>query len=167
MEKQYTEPGYLIRYVKSASQTYAKVELDSIASEIKDGYIVFWQFNKILTGKILNGIINWLSEKPDSDLNTHFYELRAFNNDMEIRLWRNEKNEIVGRKRIDHDIKDEETEGYLPITEPKMLLRGVVGQYLKTNSNDEYAVVTRQYIDFNEIGQAGYIDYRFVKFVMH
>lgn len=165
MAQKNIEPEYKIRYVKSESKPYTKIVLNEIASDVQEGNIVLWQFDKICTGIINNGKITWLTPVPDSDLTTHLFELRAFNENMEIRLWRNEKNELVGRNRTDADVKDGGTDGYEPITEPVMLLRGVVGEPLKKNQQGEYAVLTRQYIAHNDIGQAGYADYRFVEFV--
>lgn len=143
--------------------------------EMKTGFAACWLWHEVLFGKIENGSLVFPAGKI-SDLDRDLREMRLFNKDRELYLYRTEKG-FRSRRRIDG--KGERAE-YI---EAKQILWGTAGDVqggwttlsekrgirltvpIEARGVDEkrrVVLVTRNYITDSDIGQAGITDCRFV-----
>ncbi|MDK2839944.1 MAG: hypothetical protein PWQ83_1516 [Thermosipho sp. (in: thermotogales)] len=155
--------------------------------EIQNGYVVCWLDYAVLFGIIRNGEIKFYNnESPD--FNRYLQKLRIFNENEELYIWRsgnkfkfryredldsNKNGEMV--EYIDADqvmygskfeIKDEFIEVYEKRGIRYIVPKEFIGNNLidDINNNKKRLVLhTRNYIGYNEIGQAGFVDSRFLK----
>lgn len=166
-------------------QTKSKVDpINSIASmdEVKsliekDSFVAAYLNDKVIIGKY--------SQKEFTFYNNHQLELtaiqrvRIFNENEELMLWRSE-DKFVGRHRKDSEgdqtwfvendqvlfgTKSEDLGGYTQLTEDRgteviVPLTGII--LSKENKKARVKVTTRNYIGYNEIHQATYVDNRLV-----
>ncbi|ABP66125.1 hypothetical protein Csac_0488 [Caldicellulosiruptor saccharolyticus DSM 8903] len=161
-----------------------------ILENLKNGYMVCWLCNEVLFGRVREGKIEFYHELQ-SDFPKYLLRIRAFNSQKEIHIWKSQ-GQFKGRIREDKDIEagDGETLKKVEYIEAHQIMYGNGKNVRKINeefyeiydsrgikyilpselirenilSKDSYFVlVTRNYIDYNEIGQAGFIDSRFVK----
>lgn len=140
-------------------QHYTFSTLETLYKEIDNGFILLFQHNELFTGIIGNGKVNWLTdEKPEDDLKT-WQKIHIFNEISETLLLRKGK-VLTIRKRTDKNISVTKKDNYLPFYDTSFLLRPVVGLPLKKIEKGKYMLVSRNYIDFNEMGQAGIVDSR-------
>ena len=144
-------------------------------ARFKNARAVAWYYDEIVFYNILNGAWN-VSLKDQSEL----VRLRLFNKNKELHVWRN--NGIL-RGRLRDDAGGESIE-YItgnPLlngtnfsqgnpgviaTEEKGINYDLPYPELKslTGTKNRVAIVTRNYIGNDDIGQAGYVDCRFVDF---
>lgn len=136
---------------------------------------VVWYYDKIEFYQIVNGA--WDRPYRESILD-EVVRVRIFNRAKEVHVWRS-NNRLKGRLRIDdgdgEDIeyvranqvmngtKFEAKNGFLVATEEKGIHYELPFSRLVEHCQqiERLAVVTRNYIGYNDIGQAGYIDCRF------
>lgn len=128
----------------------------------------------VFVGEVVNGKIEWkkdfddvpaslpqLEEKGFPDAR-QISELRIFDTHKEAYFWK-DGSELLGRLRKDGAEGDE-----VIYTETNLYSRGVVSRklfdVLKTKKEEPIYIITRNYIGQNAIGQAGYVDCRFVEF---
>ncbi|HOV21796.1 MAG TPA: CRISPR-associated protein Csx19 [bacterium] len=146
-----------------------------IKNNISDGYIVVWLNYAIFIGKIEKNFIFHNGKTPDF---SHLLQLRAFNKDKEIFIWRSSSNTYKCRIRIDNEGENTEVidaqqviwgtksknlqDGFSEIYEDRGIKLIVPFNNLKLNNNRRLMLKTRNYIRHNEIGQAGFFDSRFV-----
>ncbi|MDD4570404.1 MAG: CRISPR-associated protein Csx19 [Tepidanaerobacteraceae bacterium] len=152
---------------------------NSIASYIQEkAYVVAYLDYKVLRGKAYQGRLELYEDEK-------FYpkflqKMRVFNERQELLLWRQSENTFSARLRIDDVGKDEycvEANQLLLASKPEQKGDWIVlkdnrgtqlyipfdGKSLKSEQA-RMAIKTRNYIDYNEIGQAGYVDCRFLAF---
>jgi hypothetical protein len=159
---------YTLRSAQTESVHYPFTSLEDITTELGSGYIVLWQYHSIFVGKVEHGLVRWLSTKGEQPENEqkHIVRLRAFNEDREYHIWRSD-DRLEGRLREDKVIgrSNMETEA-IPTVDTCMVLRGVVGELLASSREfenmEKLHIQTRNYVGYNDIGQAGYEDSRFV-----
>jgi len=112
--------------------------------------------------------------------------LRVFNQERELLIWRAQGG-FRWRLRTDGGAGDTQDGGKeVDVVEAEQILWGtrteiigggwtriyedrgteiiLPGEYLKVDLNNRVKLVTRNYIEYNDLGQAGYVDCRFVKF---
>ncbi len=112
----------------------------------------------------------------------YLQKLRVFNENKELYLWEISENEFKGRLRTDNQGKEED------IVEAKQILWGTMVESLDNGWSRIYEkrgtelvvpfdnlvindhekrikIRIRNYIDYNELGQVGYVDSRFVSFI--
>jgi len=160
------EACYKVLHVQTESNHYPYHSLDAIGTALKEGYIILWQHHAIFAGSIKNEEIKWLSAGAAPERETrHIVRLRAFNEKQEVHVWRS-GSELKGRWREDNPAIHETL---CPVVDTAMILRGIIAESL-VGLSDEYKktgflrINTRNYIGYNEMGQAGYVDSRFVGF---
>ncbi|MCW5907197.1 MAG: hypothetical protein KIS94_05020 [Chitinophagales bacterium] len=130
---------------------------NTLANDLQNGYIVLWQYHGVFAGIISNGTITWCKQPETED--KHIERIRAFNESKEYHFWRSSSG-LVGRLRTDSNA----TNGDTLCADTAMLLRSVIVRQLGNSKEEEkWFITTRNYIDYNEIGQAGYVDSRFLK----
>ena len=138
--------------------------LQDLAKELEDGWVVFWQHHQIALGKIEHTQIEWLTEAP-IETEDHLVRVRAFNAGMEYHFWRSGK-QIKGSKRVDRLTEPKDTS----CVDTKMMLRAELAKPLKSilGEKSSLAVLTRNYIGYDnpEVPQVGYVDSRFVEFLI-
>lgn len=154
-------PVYRIQKIASTSAPASWESIADTARQLREGYIVLWQYHAIFTGVVEGGKVTWLNDEPVAG-DEHLVRVRAFNEAREYYFWRS-GSKMQGRLRTDAPGEGQE------VVDTSMMLRGVVGQPLQKASADlaanDLAVVTRNYIDYDKTTQqAGYVDSRFVKF---
>jgi len=139
-----------------------------------DGWVVCYLDYKVLIGKYESGSLVFYAGEQFDPL--YLQQLRVFNESLELLMLRNASGQFNYRLKSD----EEGGEEYI---EAKQILWGTRIEKLDNDwirlsedrgtelimprpqqPNDRIKLLTRNYIGFNEVGQAGYIDCRFVKF---
>jgi len=118
-------------------------------------------------------------------------KLRLFNNSRELLLWRKEEGSFAGRLRTDGEAenntekisvidaqqvlygtkseKAKDSDTFTKISEDRgteiIIPLSNVSVDIKENPKKRVSICTRNYIAYNDFGQAGYDDCRFVKFI--
>ena len=150
------------------------------AEETRKGYAVCWQHQSVTIGKILDGSLSFFtSEQPL--YSRHLIRMRLFNEISEYHIWKTGA-QFNYRKRCDGEGDEVEyvaaiqplwgTQIKTNLTQPNWSCiierRGieliVPFSEISFKGDNRLSIVTRNYIGYNDIGQAGYIDSRFVKF---
>ncbi|HHY79109.1 MAG TPA: TIGR03984 family CRISPR-associated protein [Thermoanaerobacter sp.] len=145
----------------------------------EEGYIVAYLDYKVIIGRVNKNNLKFYNDETFDP--KFIVKMRVFNKDKELLLWRQDECKFKGRIRLDNEgdiiqhlveadqilsgnpqsINDEwtmlkdarGTEIYIPyLHNPKHFI------------DDSLAIKTRNYVTYNEIGQAGYTDCRFVTF---
>lgn len=171
MKQPGVEKAYTVNYVASDVIDYQDFnDLKILAKDIENGYIVLCQHHGIFTGEILGGNLLWLREGlHEKEMHEHLVWMRVFNPVKEYYFWRI-GNEIKGRLRVDGVEQQKESNGLTAFVDAEMVLRGVVADALIKKSSQKIDkkilhIETRNYIGYNEYGQAGYVDSRFVDII--
>lgn len=151
-------PVYTIQEINSTSKPVGWENIDIIARQIGEGYIVLWQHHAIFVGEVKGNEVTWLDDIQPAEGDKHLVRMRAFSEAQEYHYWRSGGN-IHGRLRMDAPGEGQE------VVDTSMMLRGGVGKLWGKEEKDKWAVVTRNYIDYDDTNQqVGYVDSRFVKF---
>lgn len=155
--------------LKNENEITEKIKL------FKNAKAVVWYFDKIQFYKIDTYL--WNSSLRDFN---EIVRLRLFDSEKELHLWRS-NSVLQGRFRIDgkgESIEYIETRPYLNGTTFNQTFYGIIVTedkginyelpYVELNdligTKNRIALVTRNYIGYSEIRQAGIIDFRFVDF---
>ncbi|NLJ40453.1 MAG: TIGR03984 family CRISPR-associated protein [Clostridiales bacterium] len=139
--------------------------------------IVAYLRYKVLIGEFTDGLLKFF--KGETFDPKFLIRLRAFNDQRELLIWADDKEGFYARLRMDGTGEEEwsfvdadqvlwgkpkNTDGgWLYLKE----LRGpefYLPYDLKERKTNVVKIRTRNYIGYNELGQAGYIDCRFVRF---
>lgn len=142
----------------------------------EESYIVSYLDYKVLIGKFIQGRLVFYNEEI---FNPEFLvKMRVFNQNKELLLWREIGQQYSARLRID----GEGSNSYLVEAEQLLWgrskfvnkewillseLRGTefyLPYRLEKADNNRFMIKTYNYIDYNNLGQAGYVDCRFVIF---
>jgi len=155
---------YEIIKIQSCSSNIQFETTEKIANELINGWIIHWQHHNVFLGLIKDSIIHWNAEdkiiKNGNDL-SHFVRSRAFNKSTELHFWASNQS-INGRRRIDSNGNS------TAVIDTNMVLRGQFSDaYIKHTetkcfTNKRVIIKTRNYIEYNTIGQATYTDSRFL-----
>lgn len=155
--------------------------------EVDKGYIVCWLDYAVLFGIIQSGEIKFYNnELPD--FNKYLQKLRVFNEKKELYIWRSgnkfkfryredgvsdEDGEIVeyiDADQVMYGSKFEVKDEFIEVSEKRGIRYIVPKEFIGNssiedlNKNEKRLVLhTRNYIGYNEIGQAGFVDSRFLK----
>jgi len=154
--------------------------------KIKNGYIVCWLDYAVLFGTVQNDEIKFYNSKLP-DFNKYLQKLRIFNEKEEIYIWRSgdkfkfryredgvsEKDgkeiEYIDAKQVMRGSKFEDEGNFIEVSEKRgtryIVPKEFIGNNLidDINNNKKRLILhTRNYIGYNEIGQAGFIDSRFL-----
>ncbi len=149
-------------------------------TESEVAFVVAYLDYKVLIGKYINGSFTFINSEQVEP--KYIQRIRVFNKDEELMLWRSE-GKLKGRYRNDTDgdkidvvdndqvlfgTKSEETKGYTKLTEERGTEIIFPFQNITLDPDkkeDRVKIKTRNYVSFNEIHQATYVDSRFVEFV--
>jgi CRISPR-associated protein (TIGR03984 family) len=153
----------------------------SDAVEVAEGYAVCWLHHAVLIGKIADGTIYFRNnELPD--YSRHLLRMRIFNEERESHIWRSG---TLCHYRKRHDSPgntveyveavqplwgtkaepDEASPNWSRLFEDRGIELFVPCTGPVLNEHKRLSIVTRNYIgDVSDIGQAGYVDCRFIKF---
>jgi len=142
--------------IKSNSKSIDSIEdWSQLTEHFKDeeAKAVIWYYDKI-EFCLLKASGKWDSSIR-TDLNEEVVRIRIFNENKEVHIWRS-KGKLVGRCREDQepstDIKEEVFDEYVKSEQ----------QISKSSAfTNGGMLVARNYIGYNEIGQAGFVDSRF------
>jgi len=127
--------------------------VDSIKS-LGSGYAMIW----LHSGIELFNLPEKEQELVDSiQLIDSIQQIRLFNSYQEIKYWRSQ-GKLKSRVKTDGNGKSELYQ------DVPMILRSTIAKMLPSKANETLTLITRQYIEYNKVGQAGYVDYRFVDF---
>ena len=152
-----------------------------ILGKLSEGYIVCWLHYEVLFGKMKNSAFVFYNGN-DPDFERYLVELRAFNENEELRIWRRmgtffyryrkdnegEENEYIDAEQVMFGTKSEgSNDSFHKITESKGIEYYLPSEFLngKTLSPKTQRLIlhTRNYIGYNDFGQAGFVDSRFLK----
>jgi len=165
--------------------------IEIISSYFFNASIVFWLDYEVLFGTFESGKLRFYKELS-RDFGKYLLKARIFDENKELYLWRNNNLVLKGRLRKDyvgeHKVDEHKVEyidvidaqqvmfgknfydlknGFVEVSEPRGIKYIVPKEFLLgeklTQSDMRLILYTRNYIGYNEIGQAGFIDYRFVK----
>lgn len=136
-----------------------------------NGYFVAYLDYMVLIGRFCDGAFQG-KEK-------FIQKIRLFNKSKELYIWRNEENIFSGRLRVDEEGDDvdvidawqvlygtecKEKDGVTSLTEDRGTNLVIPFSGLNEESDLPIRIHTRNYIGYNDLGQAGYEDCRFVEF---
>ena len=171
----------LISKVEQAEQTFDTWSdlLEYISKYVQDGLVVIYLNYRVMIGRLEKGNI-LLYRTTDLSIN-YLLQIRAFNKDKEVLIWKKEANLFGVRVREDRFNEENPTDeavrahhllcGKVKRTsENWVLLREERGTELVIPYSNELEPNTRMfletinYIKYNELGQASYEDCRFVGF---
>lgn len=166
--------GYEIKHCKSDVQTLNKVP--DWKAQFTDAKAIAWFYDAIEFYNIKTG--KWNQELRNME---ELVRLRIFDEQKEMHIWRS-NGELKGRLRTDTIGKEtsyvevnqvmngtkfiNEGNGNIIATEEKginYVLPFINLENIDSEKKDRIVLVTRNYIDYNDISQAGYVDCRFVK----
>ena len=186
MENQRMENnGLVLHTIKSRSEHFDRIDnLDEYLSEISGkSFVIAYLDYKVLIGTCENSKFSFCCNEIIEA--KHLQQLRVFNNDMELLVWRS-NDYLKGRLRTDSEGETTEvvdahqvlfgTESkpepldslYTKIfedrgTELSLPFSGLTVD-VKENRKNRVFIKTRNYIDYNKVQQAGYVDCRFLGF---
>ncbi|SHF27154.1 CRISPR-associated protein, TIGR03984 family [Thermoanaerobacter uzonensis DSM 18761] len=162
---------------------------DAFIQKIKDvgkGYIVCWLDYAVLFGTVQNGEIKFYNNESPN-FKKYLQKMRIFNEKEELYIWRSENKfkyryrkedadakenqiEYIDAKQIMYGSKFEDKGNFIEVSEKRGIRYIVPREFIGNNSiedlnNNKKSLVlhTRNYIGYNEIGQAGFVDSRFLK----
>lgn len=142
--------------------------------------VILWNYDGQHSGKVHGGkIVCYDNAAFDED---NMSEIRIFDQNQELHVKRGRNNELMGRLRHDGETQNSETAAVVTYTDAQNILYGATaesekGEYrlLKEDrgievkipgsfpTNQRVSLTIRNYIDYNEVGMAGYVDARFVE----
>lgn len=145
---------------------------------IKTGFAICWLWHEILFGRIENGTLIFpggATPNLDRDLR----EIRLFNEDRELYLYRTEKGfryrrridgagepaEYIETRQVLWGTKGDPQGDWTALSEKRGICLTVPIQAPGVDERCRVALVTRNYITESDSGQAGITDCRFVGFV--
>jgi len=155
---------------------------DYIKNRIKDGLIIAWFYHKVLFGEIISEKISFYDNEQLDDKDK-LIRLRAFNENEEIHLWIKGKKWFFRYARENNSENGNNTEvidaeqvmfgtrssnvinGFVKIYEDRGIEYCLPARILNNRKLDEMnrlILKTRNYISYNEIGQASFADSRFM-----
>ncbi|QSZ28050.1 TIGR03984 family CRISPR-associated protein [Aceticella autotrophica] len=165
-----------------------KLNNDTFIQKIKEidkGYIVCWLDYAVLFGIVQNGEIKFYNnESPD--FNRYLQKLRIFKENEELYIWRSgnkfkfryredevnggegDEVEYIDAKQIMYGSNFEDKDDFIEVSEKRGIRYIVPKEFIGNKSIEELnnktlVLHTRNYISYNKIGQAGFVDSRFLK----
>ena len=136
---------------------------------------VAWYFDKIVFYSIVNSV--WVDQKVELK---YLVRLRLFNKDKELHVWRSNRI-LKARIRVDNDGPDVLCVDAMPVLNGTHFISQPTGIEATEEKGTRYflpypelkipvhseriRLLTRNYIGWDEIEQAGYIDSRFLDFI--
>ncbi len=168
--------GLKLDSMKSKADPYSKSDFDSLVKHWGNdhGYFVAYLDYRVLIGIYSNGVFQEEEFKPK-----FVQKMRLFNKSKELYIWRQDENVFSGRLRTDEEGEDvdvidawqvlygtrcEEKNGVTSLTEDRGINLAIPFSGLNEKNDLPIRIYTRNYIGYNELGQAGYEDCRFVEF---
>ena len=176
-----------VKNKKSKNGPFQFTDWSSIVNGIiknigKDAVIICWLFDKLISGKIEgdNVVFSDEKEKTIDDL-SKITELRAFNDNAELRIWKSQ-GMLKGRIRKDDEgdaveVVDAELvlwgtkaekvdDSFSKLTEDRgteLILSKSIIDMDQVNKGKRMIATVRHYIDYigDDKAQASYVDYRF------
>lgn len=154
---------------------------EEIAERIKsDAYVVAYLDYKVLIGRFKNGEFEFYDNEQFED--RFVQRIRIFNKDIELYVWRTNDNSFKGRLRVDNESgeKTDVVDAYQVIFGTKAERLGDYSKLIEERGtelivpfkdisiNDKRKrlfLKTRNYIGYNQMYQAGYIDCRFLEII--
>ncbi|MHA1339363.1 MAG: type III-D CRISPR-associated protein Csx19 [Promethearchaeota archaeon] len=169
-------------YIEKNRGTLKKDNIENfVFDEFKNAYIVYWLYNEVLFGKLVNSSI--IFYKEIKNLYNYLIEARIFNENAELHIWKSNgiyKYRYIVDKIVDkYNIEAIDAEqamygnkmenlnnGFYKIIEKKGIQYIIPKNFLKNkelSNENRLFLFTRNYINYNPIGQAGFMDARFLK----
>lgn len=158
-------------------------DLQRIVDEyIQSGYVIAYLHYKVLIGKVKDKVLAFYRGETFDP--KYLLKLRAFNEEKEVYLWRRTEGEFHVRFRIDGkgsktDVVDAEQilwgtssrvlgDGWTLLSENRgveLILPGNFEAFKDDKGEKRVKLKTRHYVGYNELGQAGYVDCRFMNII--
>lgn len=172
------ENGLKLDSVKSKAELYFGSDFDSLVKLWGNdkGYFIVYLDYSVLIGKFCNGAFQ--GEKFDDP--KFIQKIKLFNKSKELYIWRKDENAFSGRLRVDgegeksvdvidawqalYGTRSKEEGGATFLSEDRGTNLVLPFTGLNEENDLPVRIYTRNYIGYNELGQAGYEDCRFVAF---
>lgn len=181
------ENGLRLFEISSTTEPFKNMKINEVSdlitfidTKISGEYCaVLYLYNEVLIGNYNNGFSFY--DNKTFDLND-LIKMRIFNNDTELLLWKNDDN-FCGRIRKD---SSNENGNNSKVVEVKQILYGTNSENLENgfvrlfedrgtevilpgnfdiqDAKNRVSIKTRNYIEYNDLNQAVYVDCRFVNF---
>ena len=177
---------YEIKKINSSTETGGIVnQINSVISKkfAENGHIVAWLNYSILFGMLREGkMYFYQGQMPDWE--KHLIRIRVFNEKKELLIWKSNRN-FKYRLRVDEFKGDEPARKDIEFIDAEQIIWGtksvlleggfskiqedrgvefiVPFSNLNLSVNKRLVLITRNYLEYNEIKQVGIIDTRFVK----
>lgn len=180
--------GLTLEAIKTTIIPYDKLsfgDFEDLQSKIEqlfnnDGYVTVYLNYEVLIGKFEGkNLIFYNNERFEPK---YLQKIRIFNENKELYLWKVSEDIFKGRLRVDNQGEEKN------VIDAKQILWGTMAETLNDgwskiyeergtaliipfdklaidNYKQRIKINTRNYIDYNELGQAGYVDSRFVSFI--
>lgn len=150
---------------------------------MSNGYVVCWLHYAVLFGKIRNKKIEFYKNQMP-DFNKYLLKLRAFNGREELHVWKGKKYfnfryikedeqgdkelEFIDAKQVMFGTKFKKLdEDFYEVWEDRgiryIIPAEIIPKQLESEIRGRLVLHTRNYIGYNPIGQAGFIDSQFIK----
>jgi CRISPR-associated protein (TIGR03984 family) len=142
--------------------------------------VILWNYGGQYAGKVSDNTV--ICSDGSLFEESKIFEIRIFDKTKELYMKRSRNGELVGRLRIDGEQTQSEAAATTTYTDFSNILYGSVvpiegGEHStlkedrgievtipgKFPANKRVALTIRNYIDYNDIGMAGYVDARFVE----
>lgn len=157
--------------------------LEDKLGNIKNGFIVCWLDYSVLFGKIDGKDLKLYGINDFNKCSKYLLRLKAFNQDEELHVWKtadvfkyryikdkvgNKFAEYIDAKQVMLGTKFKYVGNFVEVSESSGIKYFVPREFIHNNINENSWMIlyTRNYIDYNEIGQAGFVDNRFLKIEM-
>lgn len=143
-----------------------------------DFYCIAYCDSEVLFGQYVNK--NFIFYQDRSIEFARVQKLRIFNIDRELYLWR-KGDKLVGRLRVDDDGDETDVvdakqllvgtdfenigDGYIELFEDRGFRLVIPNKNFKVDNSNRVAILTRNYVEFNDNYQAGYVDSRMVDLI--
>ena len=142
--------GLKLVKIKTKVELFKNFQPDNLKSFSKPAAVVAYMDYGILEGQLNNGGFSF--EKENNFEWEYVQKMRIFNGQKELYIWRDSAGVFKARLRTDR----EGEERY--VVEASQKLRN-------SDSSADRSIKTVSYIDYNELGQAGYVDSRFAEYI--
>ena len=171
--------GYILEPCKSDVKYFSEGnEWRTIINQFVNAKAVAWYYDAIVFYNIEGG--KW-NEPIREELDEKLVRLRVFNTERELHIWRS-NGFLKGRLRTDTEGTETAyvearqimngtsfeklADGGVTATEDKGTSYEMPYSELEKNIEkaERIVLITRNYIDYNDIGQAGYVDSRFIDY---
>lgn len=176
----------IVKQILIKINSWVELQNALVSHFAEDGYIVVYLHYKVMVGKITGGKPEFFKHETFNP--KYLLKLRVFNKNQELFIWQYDECLFQGRLRFDgksslggeiiqyyieakqalwgtnYEELDDGWTRYFEKRGTELILPPNIKNRIRNSAKNRLKIRTRNYISFNEMGQAGYEDCRFVEF---